>query len=100
MTVEPKPQPTIVDPAVGRMSDCFRSERREPERSPERASRDRLTAAVRAPRRDQGRRSLALTLVLAALTLFVPLAFAQESGSRPTPEFVLGQRYRLVLDLV
>ena len=100
MTVEPKPQPTIVDPAVDRMSDCFRSERREPERSPEQASLDRLTAAARAPRHNQGRRSLALALVLAALTLFVPLAFAQESGSRPTPESVLGQRYRLVLDLV
>jgi hypothetical protein len=35
-----------------------------------------------------------------ALTLFVPSAIAQESGSRPRPEPVLDQRYRLVLDLV
>jgi hypothetical protein len=35
-----------------------------------------------------------------ALTLLVPFAFAEESGSMPAPESVLGQRYRLVLDLV
>jgi PAP2 superfamily len=46
------------------------------------------------------RRSLALALALAALTIFVPFALAEESGSRPTPESVLGQRYSLVLDLV
>jgi hypothetical protein len=46
------------------------------------------------------RRSLALAFVLGTLTLFVPFAMAEESGSRPTPEAVLGQRYRLVLDLV
>jgi hypothetical protein len=41
-----------------------------------------------------------LPLVLAALTLFVPFGLPQESSSRPTPESVLSQRYRLVLDLV
>ena len=46
------------------------------------------------------RRSFALALILAAPTLVVPFAVAQELSSRPTPEFVLRQRYRLVLDLV
>jgi hypothetical protein len=46
------------------------------------------------------RRSLSLGLVAAGLALAVPFALAQESGSRPTPESVLSQRYRLVLDLV
>ncbi len=46
------------------------------------------------------RRPAALALVLAVFTLFVPFALAQESGSRLTPESVLNQRYRLVLDLV
>jgi hypothetical protein len=46
------------------------------------------------------RRSLALALVFAGFTLSIPFALAQQSGSGPTPESVLEQRYRLVLDLV
>jgi hypothetical protein len=46
------------------------------------------------------RRSLTFALVPAALALFVPFTLAQESGSRPTPDSVLDQRYGLVLDLV
>ncbi|MBV8793798.1 MAG: vanadium-dependent haloperoxidase [Hyphomicrobiales bacterium] len=46
-----------------------------------------------------GRRPGALALVFAAFAFFVPFASAEEP-LRPTPESVLGQRYRLVLDLV
>ena len=46
------------------------------------------------------KRLLQVTIAACALTLFVPFALAEESGSKPAPESVLGQRYRLVLDLV
>jgi PAP2 superfamily len=40
------------------------------------------------------------SIVIIAATLLAPCAFADEAASRPTPESVLDQRYRLVLDLV
>src|ERR1700722_14560704 len=46
------------------------------------------------------KRLLGVLIAVCGLTLFIPCALAQESGSRVTPESVLDQRYRLVLDLV
>ena len=46
------------------------------------------------------KRLLGVSIAVCGLMLLVPFAPAQESGSRLTPESVLDQRYRLVLDLV
>ena len=40
------------------------------------------------------------SIVVVAATLLAPLALADNSGSRPTQEFVLDARYKLVLGLV